>query len=133
MINQPQEIAAEEMKDSTEQTIAVVDQRLEAIKAKDIDAMVIAYTEDSVIFTPDGPINGTDNIRKLFDAFFAGPFAEVSSFEVVQKDCAGELGYLIWRADTAFAEIPTATDTFIIRDSKIAIQTVAAHIIPKSA
>ena len=117
---------------STEQTITVIDQRLEAIKARDIDAMVNAYTEGSVIYTPDGPVSGIDNIRKLFEAFFAGPFAEVHNFEVVQKNCDGELGYLIWRADTAFAEIPTATDTFIIRDRRIAIQTVAAHIIPKA-
>ena len=79
---------------------------------------------------PDGPVKGLEAIRALFDAFFAGPFAEVQSLEVLRQDCEGEFAYLFWKAETVAVKIPVATDTFIIRDGKIVKQSVAAHIIP---
>jgi len=116
---------------STEQTAAVVGRRLEVIGTGDVDAIMEDYTEDSTIYTPDGPVKGLEAIRVLFELFFAGPFAEVHSFDVLRQDCEGEFAYLLWKADTAAVEIPVATDTFVIRDGKIVDQSVAAHIIAK--
>jgi len=58
--------------------------------------------------------------------------AEIHSFNVIRQDCDGELGYLVWNADTASVDIPFATDTFIISNRKILSQTVAAHILQKA-
>ena len=116
---------------NTEQTAAVVRRRLEVIRTGDVDAIMQDYTEESTIYTPDCPVKGLEAIRALFDAFFAGPFAEVQSLEVLRQDCDGEFAYLFWKAETAAVKIPVATDTFIIRDGKIVDQSVAAHIIPE--
>ena len=117
---------------TTKQTTALVTRRLEVIITGDVTAIMADYTEDSTIYTPDGPVKGIEAIRMLFDAFFAGPFAEVHRFDVLRQDCEGEFAYLIWKAETAAVEIPFATDTFIVRGGKILDQSVAAHIISKS-
>ena len=116
---------------STEETAALVARRLELIAARDVDALIAYYTADSVIFTPDGPVRGLEAIRGLFEAFFAGPFAEeVRRFEVLRQDCEGEFAYLLWSAETATASIPLATDSFVVRDGAIVQQSVAAHFVP---
>ncbi len=73
---------------STEQTAAVVRRRLEVIRTGDVAAIMEDYTEESTIYTPDGPVKGLEAIRAVFfDGFFAGPFAEVHSLEVLRQDC----------------------------------------------
>jgi hypothetical protein len=43
----------------------------------------------------------------------------------------GEVAYIIWHAKCASADIVFGTDTFIIRDGKIAVQTFAVKIEPR--
>lgn len=126
------QFGSREINMSTEKTAAVVRHRLEAIRAGDIDAIMGYYTENSTIYTTDGPVKGLEAIRQLFLVFFAGPFAGVESLEILRQDCEGEFAYLYWKAKTAAIEIPCATDTIIIRDGKIVVQSCAAHFIPKT-
>ncbi len=43
----------------------------------------------------------------------------------------GDVAYIVWHATCASANVPLATDTWIVRDGKIATQTLAAWIDPK--
>ncbi len=43
----------------------------------------------------------------------------------------GEVAYIVWHANCASAEVALGTDTFVVRDGKIAVQTFAAKINPK--
>ena len=41
---------------------------------------------------------------------------------------ADDIAYIVWHANCASADIVFGTDTFLIRDGKIAVQTFAAKI-----
>jgi len=43
----------------------------------------------------------------------------------------GEVAYIVWHANCASAEVALGTDTFVVRDGKITVQTFAAKINPK--
>ena len=45
------------------QTEMVFEHHLESILAKDVDAVLQGFAEDAVVFAPDGPIRGREQIR----------------------------------------------------------------------
>ena len=44
---------------------------------------------------------------------------------LVRQDLEGEMAYIVWKAEPF---IPMATDTFVIRDGKIVVQTYAGYM-----
>lgn len=52
------------------ETKEVLQHHLDAFGAKDIDALMIYYTEDSIILTQDGQVYGLDNLRVFFINLF---------------------------------------------------------------
>ena len=45
-----------------------------------------------------------------------------------RTDVTGDIAYILWHSTNEGADIRLATDTFVIRDGKIAVQTFAALI-----
>ncbi len=43
----------------------------------------------------------------------------------------GDYGYILWMAETADSVYELATDTFVVRDGKIVVQSFAGKITPK--
>ncbi len=82
------------------------------------------YTEESVIFTPQGPVRGKTAIEALFrDAIFPLLSAELmQKFNVIRQDIVGDTVYLLWSAE---GTTPMAADTFVYRDGKIVYQSFA--------
>ena len=105
---------------STQETL---ERHLQAF-AKGPDAIMRDYTESSVLFTPQARLTGLDSIRAFFAQFLAeSPPELLAAMTLVHQDVAGEIAYIIWKAEPF---IPLATDTFVIRDGKILVQTFAA-------
>ncbi len=112
--------------DKTRQTEATLAHHLQAIGKGDIDAILSDYTEDSILFTPDGPVRGLDELRKFFEAFISNmPPGMMGAFKMVRQDIEGEIAYIVWTAEPFVA---LGTDTFVVRDGKIIVQTFAAHM-----
>ena len=107
---------------STHDTLA---RHLQAL-AGGIDAIMRDYTDDSVLFTQQGPLRGRKSIRAFFAGFLAdSPPELLAAFTLLRQDVAGEVAYILWKAEPF---IPLATDTFVIRDGKILVQTFAAFV-----
>lgn len=112
--------------DATKQTEATVAHHLEAMMSGDIDAVLSDYAEESILYTPNGPVRGLQELRSEFEAFLGSlPPGMVEALEIVKKDAEGEVAYILWKAEP-FA--PLGTDTFIVRDGKIVVQTFAAYM-----
>ena len=111
--------------DTSQQTEATLAHHLQAI-GEGVDAIMTDYTEDSVLLTPNGPLRGLEAIAGFFTAMIAGlPPGFMEAFSLDRQDVEGEIAYIVWSAgDLA----PLGTDTFVIRDGKIMIQTFAAHM-----
>jgi len=50
---------------------------------------------------------------------------------MLREDVEGDTAYIVWKAETADNRFELGTDTFIVRDGKIVIQTFAGKISPK--
>lgn len=97
-----------------------------------MDAILEDYTETSVIISPDEVMRGPDEMRPLFEAFFTEFGKPGLSFEMKKQVVEGEAAYIVWSAETADNIYELGTDTFIVRDGKIAIQSFAVKVVPKS-
>jgi hypothetical protein len=107
---------------SSTETQAVVEHHLGAA-AEGIDALMSDYTDQSVIITPDATFTGTAEITGFFEAFVAGlPEGFIDSFTVTKSVYVDEIGYVVWEAKPWFV---MGTDTFIVSDNKIMVQTFA--------
>jgi hypothetical protein len=45
-----------------------------------------------------------------------------------RTEVVGEIAYIVWHSVNQGADVTLGTDTFVIRDGKIAVQTFAARI-----
>lgn len=89
--------------------------------AQGIDELMKDYTDNSVIITPTATHTGLGQIRAFFEAFLASATPEFwAAFQVTGQTVKDEVAYLTW---SAAPFIPMATDTLVIRNARIAIQT----------
>jgi ketosteroid isomerase-like protein len=102
-------------------TKAILDHHQAALDAGDVDDLMTDYTEDSVFISNlGGAVKGLDGIRGIFAATSGG----MPGFELVAEHIDGDVAFIVWKADN----IPFGTDTFVIREGKIATQTVALQL-----
>jgi len=110
----------------------IIDHHLQAFANRDLKGVLADYAPDAVFFTPQGPLRGPDAIRPLFQAMiaeFAKPGAE---FKMKEQFVEGDYAYILWTAETADNVYELGTDTFIVRDGKIAAQSFTGKITPKT-
>lgn len=115
-------------KNQTEETL---NNHIYAFAQGDIDAIIADYAEESIFFTPEGTLHGKAEIRRLFEQLLAD-FPPGSEVEITQQLIEGETAYVVWNGESQKLKIPFATDTLLIREGKIVIQTFAAQIEAKS-
>jgi ketosteroid isomerase-like protein len=113
-------------------TKAVLDHHFAAFAAADTDEVLKDYNEESILITPEATHKGRQAIRAFFSDSFSGLF-KPGTYELTPDTLTieGDVGYVVWHATCASADIPLATDTWIVRDGKVAVQTFAAKIDPK--
>jgi hypothetical protein len=105
-------------------THAVLENHLKAF-GEGIEAILADYTNDSIVITPDATYRGLAEIRDFFTAFVeALPEGLWDAFTMKRQEVVGEVAYILWEANPWF---PLGTDTFVVREGKIAFQTFAAY------
>jgi ketosteroid isomerase-like protein len=112
-------------------THAVIDNHLKCFGDRDLEGILGDYAPEAVLFTPDGPLRGKDAIRPLFQALLAEFGRPGAAFTLKHLSVEGEGAYLLWTAETADNRYELATDTFVVRDGRIALQSFAARIVPR--
>ena len=109
----------------------VLDHHLKCFGEGDLTGILSDYAPGAVLFTPDGPLRGTDAIRPLFQAMFAEFGKPGAKFSMKQQAVEGDYAYILWTAETADNLYEVGTDTFVVRDGKIVAQSFAGKITPK--
>ena len=113
-------------------TQAVLDHHLAAFSAGDVDEILLDYTDESAMITSRGVVRGREALREVFGELLTGIFAPGThefTMDAVRVD--GDVAFIAWHASCASVDIPMGSDTFVVRDGKIAAQTVAFKIDPK--
>lgn len=109
-----------------EQTKAVLQHHVDSFMALDFAEVMADYTDDSIVMTPSGTVKGLQQLQEAMGQM-AGLFTpeNLSQFKLLAQDIRGEVAYMAWTMGDA---VPFGTDTFIIRDGKIAVQTIGMHV-----
>ena len=110
-------------------TRQILEHHLGALAAGNLDDILSDYTDDSTLVGPEGAITGRQAIRRFFESGLASLF-EPGTYEFTMDtmQVADDVAYIVWHASCAAADIVFGTDTFLIRNGKIAVQTFAAKI-----
>ena len=107
-------------------TQAVLDHHLGSFGAGDVDATMEDYTDDSILVLTDATLTGRDAIRAAFTELFGGLFRPGTyEFTMDRMEVVGDVAFIAWHSANEGADVKLGTDTFVIRDGKIAIQTFA--------
>jgi len=112
-------------------TREILDRHLKAFFQYDISGVLSDYGKDAVFFTANGPLNGVEAIRPLFETLIAEFPKPGASFNMKQYFVEGDHGYILWNAETADNVYAMATDTFVVRNGKIVAQSFTASVNPK--
>ncbi len=110
-------------------TESVLNHHLESFGAGNLEELMGDYTEDSVLIAADATFRGLNEIRNLWTQLLDGLFKPGTfDFTMGRVEIVENIAYIVWSTEGG-ANIPLGTDTFLITDDKIAIQTFAAHIL----
>ena len=100
-------------------TESVIKHHVQALADGDLDAIMDDYAEVCVFISNDRLIRGRAGIRSVFEGAVAnGGFAVEMRHEIYH----GTTGYITW---TVPGFITLGTDTFIVENDKITLQTSA--------
>ena len=113
-------------------TKEVLDNHLKSFFAGDLEAVLADYEPGAVFFVPGGPLVGVDAIRPCFVALLAEFAKPVATFRLVEQHVHGDGAYILWTAETADNRHEFATDTFVIRDGRIRVQSFGGLKRPKA-
>ena len=109
----------------------VLTHHLDCFGKGDLAGIMADYTAASRLFTPEGILRGQAEIQPLFVKLFEEFAKPGMSFDMLRQEIDGDVAYIVWKAETADNRFELGTDTFIVRNGKIVIQTFAAKVSPK--
>jgi ketosteroid isomerase-like protein len=113
-------------KTGTKETNSVLDNHLNAGLNGDLEGVLNDFTEDSVLFLSQGPVRGIAGLREFYKTLLTNPPSGYpKAFKLLRRDVEGEVGYIVWKAEPG---VLLATDTFLVRNGKIMVQTFAAQL-----
>jgi ketosteroid isomerase-like protein len=112
-------------------TTDVIQNHLSSFAAGDLEGLMADYTEDAVLFTPQGKLLGPASIRGFMSSLFAEFAKPGASFRLGTQQVAGEVAYIVWSAETADNRYELGTDTFVVRGGRILQQSFAGKIVPR--
>ena len=112
-------------------TKEVLDNHLRSFGAQDLNGILSDYAPGAVLFTPEGPLKGVDAIKAFFQMLIAEFGKPGATFRLKHQCVEGDDGYILWTAETADNLYELGTDTFVVRDGRIVVQSFAGNITPK--
>lgn len=113
-------------KTSSKETNRVLDNHFSAAMRGDLEGVLSDFSEDSVLFLAQGPVRGMTGLREFYEALLTRPpLGFPTNLKLLRRDVEGEVGYVVWKAEPG---VRLATDTYLVRDGKVRVQTFAAFL-----
>ncbi len=113
-------------------TQAILDNHLRSFAAGNLEGILSDYAPDAVLFTTDGMLRGRVAITALFTELLAEFAPPGATFSMRRQLVDGDYAYIVWTASNATRVYELGTDTFFVRDGKIAAQSFAAKTITRT-
>lgn len=112
-------------------TTDVLDHHIKCFGAGDLEGILADYAPEAILFTPEGPLTGIDEIRPFFKAMLAEFGKPGTVFNMKLRSVVSDFSYVLWTAETSDNVYEMGTDTQVVRDGKIVAQSFAAKITRK--
>lgn len=106
----------------------IFDHHLHALMARDVDELLVDYTDDSALITAAGVAQGREGIRAAFSQLSEALASAV--FDIKSKTYHGEFLLLEWTLDSPGFQVD-GVDTFVFGDDSIQVQTISQLVRPK--
>lgn len=106
----------------------IIMHHLTSFRNNDLDAVVSDYTAGSMLITREATFKGPEEIRSFFAGLMVHFPKQASNFELDQIVTGDELAYIVWHATTPTLDVRMGTDTFILKEGKIVLQTFAGEM-----
>lgn len=110
----------------------VLENHLNSFREGDLKRILSDYAPGAVLFTPDGPLRGPEAIGAFFIRLLAEFGKPGAVFSMAAQFVEGDYGYILWTAETSDNLYELGTDTFVVRDGKITVQSFAGKTTPKN-
>ena len=108
---------------ATVQTQAVMAHHMESMMVRNFPEVLADYTNDSIVMTPEGTATGIEQIQAAMGAMAPLLTPEnLAKFQLIRQDIQGEIAYVAWAMPGV---VPFGCHTFVIRNGKIAVQTLS--------
>ena len=111
--------------------VETLSHHMTAFIRSDVDSIMENYTDGSVLFSPDGVLEGRDLIRSFYVNLTGTLLPPGSTFQSVRQDRRGDTVFLLWQAESPVMKFHLAAETLVIRDGKIVTHSFAAAVEPK--
>ena len=112
-------------------TQRVVENHIQRFREGDLEGVLEDFSSEAVVFTPSGTLKGKTEIKTLFQNLLE-EFGKAGASETVRTAIfEGDYAYLIWSGETVDNNYEFATDTFVVRNGKIVMQSFPAKVTPK--
>ena len=115
------------------ETNELLDRHMATFGKQDMAGILADYAPDAVMFTPNGPVRGTEALREGFDQLFAEWGKPGVKFTLKQRIVEGKSAYIFWDAETADNLYEGAMDAFVVENGKIVAHFFSGKITPKAA
>ena len=117
----------------TADTLTTMDRHWRALVRGDVAALLADYAADAVLITgATGVVKGRAAIGELLTMFVTAIIpAAGTAFKLDLTHAEGALGYIVWKAESGTHRIAFSSDTFVVVDGLIAMQTSAGSVEPK--
>ena len=110
----------------------VLDNHLKSFREGNLGGILSDYAPGAILFTPDGPLRGSEAIGAFFKRLLAEFGKPGAVFSLTQQFVDGDHAYILWTAETADNLYELGTDTFVVRSGKIAVQSFAGKTTPRN-
>jgi ketosteroid isomerase-like protein len=117
------------MKTQASVTETVVQNHLRAfLEQQGVPAIVSDYDDNARFITETRIYRGKGEIQAFFTEFIGSlPSGAIDQFALRSLQIDGEIAYITWCVGD---DIPLGTDTLVVTDGKIVVQTFAMHAAP---
>ena len=89
------------------------------------------YADDAVVISPASVLRGAPEIRAFFTQFFRDAAHLAAGLQLQQLVVEGEVAYIMFIMGDDSAFRMQCSDPYVLRNGKIAVQTVISVPLPK--
>lgn len=102
---------------------------IDAWVARDMDAIVSDYPEDALLIVNNRILRGPEGARKMFTHLFK--LFDNGKNRIDPAIVDGRIIYITWHFTPKGGEETYGTDTFVVENGKIMVQTIASQLYDK--